>query len=86
MSSDSHPLSARAARRQVAPPLALRAQWSPTTRFTLVYVLALVVLWRCGSSIAPYENDTTFMVPIVISFGDFVCVRSCADGRQITRN
>ena len=57
---------------------------SPTTRFTLVYVLALVVslaVWFFYRSV--YENDTTFMVPIVISLvTSYVCAHALTGGKS----
>ena len=82
---DPHPLSARVAvRRQVAPLRALHAPMSPTMRFALVYVLALVVslaVWFFYRSV--YEDDTSFLVPIVISLvTSYVCAHALTGGKS----
>ena len=51
---------------------------SPTTRFTLVVSLAVWFFYR-----SVYENDTTFMVPIVISLvTSYVCAHALTGGKS----
>ena len=57
---------------------------SPTIRFALVYVLALVVslaVWFFYRSV--YENNTPFLVPIVISLAtSYVAAHALTGGRS----
>ena len=57
---------------------------SPTMRFALVYVLALVVslaVWFFYRSV--YEDDTSFLVPIVISLvTSYVCAHALTGGKS----
>lgn len=57
---------------------------SPTMRFALVYVLALVVslaVWFFYRSV--YEDDTSFLVPIVISLvTSYVCAYALTGGKS----
>ncbi len=57
---------------------------SPTVRFALVYVLALVVslaMWFFYRSV--YEDDTSFLVPIVISLvTSYVCAYALTGGKS----
>ena len=57
---------------------------SPTMRFALVYVLALVVslaVWFFYRSV--YEDDTSFLVPIVISLAtSYVCAHALTGGKS----
>ena len=57
---------------------------SPTMRFALVYVLALVVslvVWFFYRSV--YEDDTSFLVAIVISLAtSYVCAHALTGGKS----
>ena len=57
---------------------------SPTMRFALVYVLALMVslaVWFFYRSV--YEDDTSFLVPIVISLvTSYVCAHALTGGKS----
>ena len=57
---------------------------SPTMHFSLVYVLALVVslaVWFFYRSV--YEDDTSFLVPIVISLvTSYVCAHALTGGKS----
>lgn len=57
---------------------------SPTMRFALVYVLALVVslaVWFFYRSV--YEDDTSFLVPVVISLvTSYVCAHALTGGKS----
>ena len=60
---------------------------SPTMRFALVYVLALVVslaVWFFYRSV--YEDDTSFLVPIVISLVTSYVYAHALTGGKSPRN
>lgn len=61
-----------------------RAPFTPTARFAIVYVLALVIslaVWFFYRAV--YEDDTSFLVPIVISLAtSYVAAHSLTGGRS----
>ena len=62
----------------------VRRQAAPLRGFALVYVLALVValaVWFFYRSV--YEDDTSFLVPIVISLvTSYVCAHALTGGKS----
>lgn len=61
-----------------------RAPFTPTARFAIVYVLALVIslaVWFFYRAV--YEDDTSFLVPIVISLvTSYVAAHALTGGRS----
>lgn len=61
-----------------------RAPFTPTARFAIVYVLALVIslaVWFFYRAV--YEDDTSFLVPIVISLAtSYVAAHALTGGRS----
>ena len=61
-----------------------RAPFTPTARFAIVYVLALVIslaVWFFYRAV--YEDDTSFLVPIVISLATpYVAAHALTGGRS----
>ena len=61
-----------------------RAPFTPTVRFAIVYVLALVIslaVWFFYRAV--YEVDTSFLVPIVISLAtSYVAAHALTGGRS----
>lgn len=61
-----------------------RAPFTPTVRFAIVYVLALVIslaVWFFYRAV--YEDDTLFLVPIVISLvTSYVAAHALTGGRS----
>ena len=61
-----------------------RAPFTPTVRFAIVYVLALVIslaVWFFYRAV--YEDDTSFLVPIVISLAtSYVAAHALTGGRS----
>ena len=61
-----------------------RAPLTPTVRFAIVYVLALVIslaVWFFYRAV--YEDDTSFLVPIVISLAtSYVAAHALTGGRS----
>lgn len=61
-----------------------RAPFTPTARFAIVYVLALVIslaVWFFYRAV--YEDDTSFLVPIVISLvTSYVTAHALTGGRS----
>ena len=61
-----------------------RAPFTPTVRFAIVYVLALVIslaVWLFYRAV--YEDDTSFLVPIVISLAtSYVAAHALTGGRS----
>lgn len=61
-----------------------RAPFTPTVRFAIVYVLALVIslaVWFFYRTV--YEDDTSFLVPIVISLvTSYVAAHALTGGRS----
>ena len=60
------------------------APFTPTARFAIVYVLALVIslaVWFFYRAV--YEDDTSFLVPIVISLAtSYVAAHALTGGRS----
>ena len=61
-----------------------RAPFTPTARFAIVYVLALVISLAARFFYrAVYEDDTSFLVPIVISLAtSYVAAHALTGGRS----
>ena len=61
-----------------------RAPFTPTVRVAIVYVLALVIslaVWFFYRAV--YEDDTSFLVPIVISLAtSYVAAHALTGGRS----
>lgn len=61
-----------------------RAPFTPTVRFAIVYVLALVIslaVWFFYRAV--YEDDTSFLAPIVISLAtSYVAAHALTGGRS----
>ena len=61
-----------------------RAPFTPTARFAIVYVLALVIslaVWFFYRAV--YEDDTSFLVPFVISLAtSYVAAHALTGGRS----
>ena len=64
-----------------------RAPFTPTARFAIVYVLALVIslaVWFFYRAV--YEDDTSFLVPIVISLATSHVAAHALTGGRSPRN